>query len=339
MRLLAGALAGQVSGVALTGDAQLLARPMARVVDPLSDMGAHIFCGPEGRPPVILARESELIGIDAHPPVASAQVTSAILLAGLRASGTTSITEPGPTRDHTERMLAALGADLRRDGSRVSIRASQLSGADFVIPGDPSSAAVAVALATLVEGSDLTVADVGLNPTRLGYVRALRRMGAEIELGEQSIHLNEPVGRMRVRCSDLTGIDLTAEDVADCIDEAPLLMLCATQARGATTLSGLAELRVKESDRVAATVAGLRALGARIEDSGDSVRIDGPTPLVASSVNACEDHRIAMMLTVAACCATGGPTTVVGGSWVSDSFPDFERWFDELTGGDGPDGA
>jgi 3-phosphoshikimate 1-carboxyvinyltransferase len=325
MRLLCGALAPFPIDVTLTGDPQLLARPMDRVAAPLRTMGARVATADGGRPPVGL-RGGGLRGIDYAMPVASAQVKSAVLLAGLGASGPTTVREPVPTRDHTERLLAAMGArvttDERGTGRSVAVEPGSLAGVEVTVPGDVSSAAPLVAAAALVPGSDLTVAGVGLNPTRAGLLAVLSGMGAWIETETTSDVGGEPLGDVRVRHAPLQAASVGASDVPAMVDELPLLGLLATQAEGVSRVRGADELRVKESDRIAVLVAGLRALGADVEELPDGFVVAGPTPLTGGDLDSAGDHRMAMVFAVAALIAHG-PVRVRGMESVGDSFPGF----------------
>jgi 3-phosphoshikimate 1-carboxyvinyltransferase len=325
MRLMSGALAGFPVKAVLTGDPQLLARPMERVAEPLRAMGATVATAAGGVPPIGL-RGGSLHGIDYELPVASAQVKSAVLLAGLRASGATTVTEPVPSRDHTERMLRAMGAavDVSKDGDgrrRVRVEPSGLEGVEVTVPGDPSSAAPLLVAAALVSGSDLTVAGVGLNPTRTGLLDALRRMGAEIE-ATATTDGSEPIGDVRILQRPLRGTVVDAPEIPSMVDEIPLLGLLATQADGVTEVRGAEELRVKESDRIAVLANGLTALGADVEELPDGFVVTGPTPLHAGYVKAAGDHRMAMTFAVAALIASG-PVHVSGMQTIADSFPGF----------------
>ncbi|HEY1331541.1 MAG TPA: 3-phosphoshikimate 1-carboxyvinyltransferase, partial [Actinomycetota bacterium] len=291
MRLMAGALAGRPLRVVLTGDPQLRRRPMDRVADPLARMGARIETD-DGRAPVELDG-GQLHGIDYASPVSSAQVKSALLLAGLRASGTTSLTEPHPSRDHTERMLAAMGAPIESGPGRASVRAGALSAVDVTIPGDLSSAAPLLAAAALLPGSDLTVTGVGVNPTRAGFLRVLQRMGADVQVLSTNADVSagdgaggEPVADVRVRPTPLRSTAIDASEAPSMIDEVPLIGVLATRAEGRTQVRGVADLRMKESDRIAALVTGLRALGARIEEAPDGFVVEGPTRLAGGPCDA-----------------------------------------------------
>lgn len=324
MRLMAGVLAGTGFRATLTGDPQLLRRPMERVAEPLRRMGASVDLSEGGRPPVTVGG-GRLRGIRYRLPVASAQVKSAVLLAGLEAEGTTTVLEPVPSRDHTERLLAWLGAPFEAgregDAAALSVRAARPEGFALEVPGDLSSAAPLLAAAALVPGSDLVVVGVGLNPTRTGFLRALERMGARLET-EIAVREPEPAGTVRLRHAPLRGIVVEAPEVPLLIDELPLLGLVGTAAEGVTEVRGAGELRVKESDRVAGLVRGLRALGAEAEELPDGFVVRGPTPLRPGSCDSLGDHRLAMAFAVAGLAASG-PVRVAGMGSVADSFPGF----------------
>ncbi|MFZ5480305.1 MAG: 3-phosphoshikimate 1-carboxyvinyltransferase [Myxococcota bacterium] len=289
-RLLAGALAGRASAT-LDGDASLRGRPMGRVARPLRAMGAVLG----DRLPLTVTR-AELVGVDWVAEVASAQVKSAVLLAGLCAAGETRYTEPVPTRDHTERLLAAMGAPIARAGDTLSVRAGRLHAVDVDVPGDVSSAAFWLVAACIVPGSDLVIEDVGLNPTRTGVLDALSRMGADLSVERRDAA--EPIGTVRVRHAPLRGTTIAGAEIPRLVDELPVLAVAAAFAEGETVIRDAAELRVKESDRVAATVAGLRALGVEADELPDGMRIGGGAPR-AGEVDARGDHRVAMAFAIA----------------------------------------
>ncbi len=324
MRLVAGLLATTAFRSVLTGDHQLLRRPMGRVAEPLQSMGARVDLAAGGRPPMSI-EGGTLTGIEYRLPVASAQVKSAILLAGLRASGATTVVEAVPTRDHTERLLAWAGVSLRRVQAAgevlTTVRPADPAPFEMTVPGDLSSAAPLIAAAALVPGSDLAVRGVGLNPTRAGFLRALERMGAWVEVTPSSGG-PEPCGDVRVRHGPLRGLGVDSVYVPSLIDELPLLGLIATQAEGVTEVRGASELRVKESDRVAGLVAGLRVLGADAQETEDGFVVRGPTPLLGGRCDALADHRLAMTFVVAGLVASG-PVGVEGMGFVADSFPGF----------------
>lgn len=321
MRLLCGILAGQSFDCVLTGDPQLLKRPMRRVSDPLRLMGASIR-DTDGRAPLYIAGRP-LHGITYTLPVASAQVKSALLLAGLLAEGETHLHNPAPSRDHTERMLRAMGADIQEEGLRVRIRPAQrLSPFTMEVPGDLSSAAFLIAAGVLVPGSDIVIENVGLNPTRIGLLDALWAMGADIEVLDQRLAGGEPLGDLRVRASGLRGTEIAGDLIPRAIDELPILAIVATQASGQTVIRDAAELRVKETDRIAAMTERLRRLGARVEELPDGMVIEGPAPLHGAVVDSGGDHRVAMCMMVAGLIASG-ETVVQDAGCVADSYPGF----------------
>lgn len=329
MRLLAGVLAGRSFRSTLTGDPQLLARPMDRVAEPLATMGADVRTAPEGRPPLRI-RGRRLRGVTFRPETPSAQVKSAVLLAALSAAGPTTVVEPLPTRDHTERLLASLGAPVRQDVHGITIEATDVPAFDLRIPGDPSSAAFLLVAAAILPGSDVRVTGVGTNPTRLGFLRTLRRMGADVEVIDDPAPGPEPSGTIRVRHAALRAVTLDRADAAAAIDELPLLALAATQAEGVTEIHGASELRVKESDRIAGLAAGLRALGAEVEEAEDGLAITGPTVLRGGAADALGDHRLAMTFAVAGLAADGA-VEVRGMDRTGDSFPGFAEAVRTLT--------
>ncbi len=331
MRLLAGVLASFPLRATLTGDPQVLRRPMRRVAEPLRAMGARVELA-DGEHAPIHVEGGGLGAIDHAMSVASAQVKSAVLLAGLRADGRTSVDEPAPTRDHTERMLAAMGAAVGRSGSTAWVEPSELSAIDLSVPGDPSSAAFLWAAAALVPGSDLAVDAVGLNPTRTGFLRILERMGGDVRIEPAADRAGEPVGAVRVRHAPLTPTRVDAREVPSAIDELPMVALLATQADGVTEVRGARELRVKESDRISVLVTGLHAMGANAEELDDGFVVRGPTRLHGAQVDAAADHRLAMTFAVAGL-VTEEPVRVGDLAYAGDSFPGFEALLDTLTAG------
>jgi 3-phosphoshikimate 1-carboxyvinyltransferase len=323
MRLLAGVLAGQPFYSVLTGSEQLRQRPMGRIVEPLRRMGATVLGREDGCLPPLTILGGDLHGIEYRLPVASAQVKSAILLAGLYADGPTVIHEPGPARDHTERMLAAMDANIQYQSSKFQVQSSKLSSLDILVPGDISSATYFIAAACLVPESEVTIEGIGVNPTRTGFLDALREMGADI-LAENPQEVNgEPLADVVVPAGDLRGIEVRGDQVPRMIDEFPILAVVASQAQGRTVVSDAAELRVKETDRIANIAVELRKLGARIEERPDGFVVEGPTPLMGTQVNSHGDHRLAMSLAIAGLVAEG-ETTVEGAECIADSFPGFE---------------
>jgi 3-phosphoshikimate 1-carboxyvinyltransferase len=329
MRLLPGWLAGQPGGVwTLDGDETIRRRPVDRVAEPLRMMGATIDAR-DGRFPPFTVHGAQLTGVEYELPVASAQVKSCVLIAGLSASGSTTVTEPSPSRDHTERLLGRARVPFERDGGRMTVaQVDELELDDVVVPGDPSSAAFVVAAAILVSGSRVVVKDVGLNWTRTGFFRIAERMGAVIvgdlePPGTESIE--EPVGDLDVASGTLEGTVVEPEEVPLAIDELTLVALLGAHAEGETVVRGAEELRLKESDRIEGVVAGLRGLGADIESTPDGfvVRGDG-SPLRGGTIQANGDHRMAMLGAVAGLASTEG-VEVVGMEASSVSYPGFEQ--------------
>ncbi|HUX75303.1 MAG TPA: 3-phosphoshikimate 1-carboxyvinyltransferase [Anaerolineae bacterium] len=328
MRLLAGILAGQSFDCTLTGDPQLLRRPMRRITEPLRRMGAGIEATDGHAPLTIHGRR--LHGYDHTLAVASAQVKSALLLAGLYADGPTTVRQLGPARDHTERMLAAMGAAIKTSGLNVTLVSSAaLSPLTLRIPGDLSSAAFPLIAAALLPGSEVTIERVGVNPTRTGLLDVLRAMGAGVALEDEREQGGEPVADVTMRASDLTGVEVSGHTVVRMIDEFPVLAVAATQAHGTTVVRDAAELRVKETDRIATAVAELRVLGARIEPRPDGFVVEGPTTLRGGVVDSHGDHRLAMALAVAGLVAQG-EVTIENAECVPDSFPGFVEFMRSL---------
>lgn len=322
MRLLAGVLAGQAFDSVLTGDASLSRRPMRRVIDPLSRMGAEIHAEEGGLPPLRIRGGRALHGIAYDLPIASAQVKSAVLLAGLRASGTTDVCEPHPTRDYTERMLAAFGWPIDFGPGRAKLAGGhRLRATAIDVPADFSSAAFFIVAATLVEGSELVLRGVGLNPRRIGLLHVLQAMGADIRESARRERDDEVVADLVVRHSRLRGIDVPVGYVADMIDEFPILFIAAAAAEGTTTIRDAAELRVKESDRIAAMAEGLRALGIRVAEMPDGAVIEGGA-LSGGRIESRGDHRVAMSFAVAGLVAADA-VTVGDCANVATSFPGF----------------
>ena len=321
MRLMVGLLCGQAFDSTLTGDASLTGRPMQRVITPLSAMGARIDSR-EGKPPLTIHGESVLHGIDYDMPVASAQVKSAVLIGGLYARGKTSVIEPAVTRDHTERMLGSMGVKVSTSGNRISLAGGQsLLGCPVQVPADLSSAAFVILAALLAENADVLIKDVGVNPTRTGVIDILRAMGANISLEQPRLMGREPVADIRVKSSTLQGGPVDPALVSLAIDEFPVLFVAAAAAKGKTTFSGIGELRIKESDRIAAMASGLRALGIEVEESEDGAVVHGGH-FSGGVVESYGDHRIAMSLAVAGVSARD-PVTVMDVAAVDTSFPGF----------------
>lgn len=336
-RLLMGLVASHPITTTFIGDASLSGRPMGRVIDPLSAMGADISASPGAKGtktlPLMVRGLAPAIPLTYRLPMASAQVKSAVLLAGLNTPGITEVIEPVPTRDHSERMLRGFGAELTveldADGTRhIRIRGeAELKPQTIVVPGDPSSAAFFIVAALLVPGSDVTIVNVGLNPTRAGLVEVLQQMGGDIELLDPREVGGEPVADLRVRHSSLKGIDVDPAVVPSMVDEFPVLFVAAALAEGRTTTTGLDELRVKESDRIAVMATGLKAIGARVEESEDGLIIDGTggDPLPGGATIAGHlDHRICMSFAVAGL-VSKAPVTIDDIAPVATSFPNFEQ--------------
>ena len=332
MRLLCGLLAGQGIEVTLTGDASLRSRPMRRVTDPLARMGARIDTSEQGTAPLHIRPVEGLHGIDYQLPVASAQIKSALLLAGLHADGETCVTEPAPTRDHTERMLQGFGYPVRREGARICVTGGgRLTACELDVPADISSAAFFLVGASIAPGSDLTLRHVGINPTRDGVITILRLMGADIEVLDRREVGGEPVADLRVRSAPLHGIRIPEEQVPLAIDEFPALFIAAACADGETLLSGAEELRVKESDRIQVMADGLSALGVDAVPTPDGMCIRGGA-IGGGRVDSHGDHRIAMAFAMAALRA-GDEVLIDDCANVDTSFPGFV----ELAAGAGLD--
>jgi 3-phosphoshikimate 1-carboxyvinyltransferase len=321
MRLMTGLLSGQSFDAELTGDESLTGRPMGRVIKPLSLMGAQIDSR-DGRPPLVVHGDNKLQAIDYEMPVASAQVKSAILLAGLYADGVTSVVEPAVTRDHTERMLESMGVAVDRSGGRISVAGGQaLQGCEIEVPGDLSSAAFVMLAALLSKDADILICSVGVNPTRTGVIDILQSMAGDVTLENQRMLCQEPVADIRVRASKLRGTEIDPALVSLAIDEFPVLFVAAAAASGKTSFSGIGELRVKESDRIAAMADGLRRMGITVDESEDGAVVHGGE-FAGGRVSSFGDHRIAMSLAVAGASA-GAPVTIDEVTAVDTSFPGF----------------
>jgi len=331
MRLLTGILAGQQGRFELTGDESLSARPMDRVAEPLTRMGARVATN-NGLPPIVVDGTDALTGIDYALPMASAQVKSALLLAGLNAHGTTTVSEPAPTRDHTELMLRAAGANVRIRPHSVSIDpAALLSLEEVVVPGDFSAAAPFVVAATLLSGSKLTIHDVGLNPRRTGLLDVLERMGARVSVFNRRKLGGESMGDLEVHSAELVATDLGAEEVPLLVDELPLFALVAACARGNSRLTGAGELRLKESDRIESVTEGLRTLGVRIRARDDGFEVKGvPARPTGGRMPSDGDHRIAVLAAVAGLVSREG-VEVGGAEAVAISFPGFFDLLDSVS--------
>ncbi len=324
MRLLAGLLAGQTFDCTLIGDESLSGRPMRRVTGPLSQMGARIDTQDDGTPPLHVHGGQTLHGIDFASPVASAQIKSAVLLAGLYAQGETRVVEPHPTRDYTERMLSAFGVDIEFSPGKARLRGGQrLRATDIVVPADFSSAAFYLVAASIIPGSELRLKQVGLNPRRTGLLHALRLMGADITEENPAEQGGEPVADLVVRYAPLKGARIPEALVPDMIDEFPALFVAAAAAEGQTVVSGAAELRVKESDRLAAMATGLRALGMQVDETEDGATLHGGARLGSGTIESHGDHRIAMAFAIAGQ-ISDGEVRINDIANVATSFPDFD---------------
>ena len=321
MRMLAGLLAAHPFTTQVTGDQSLRRRPMRRIIVPLEAMGARI-ASHDGRPPLTIQGAAALTPIDFHTEVPSAQVKSAVLLAGLHAEGVTRVAEAILTRDHTERGLAAFGVEVSRDGLSVAVRGGQrLQAASLPVPGDISSAAFWMAAAASLPGSEIVIDDVGLNPTRTGMIEVLRRMGVDITVDAGAPTPGEPMGRVVVRHGALRATEVAPAEVPGVIDELPVLAALATHG-GELAVSGAAELRVKESDRISALAEGLRRMGADIDERPDGFHVRGGRRLHGGEVDARNDHRLAMAFAVAALGASGA-TTIHDAGAAAVSYPEF----------------
>ena len=331
MRLLAGVLVGQEGEFALTGDESLSMRPMERIAAPLRQMGATVETT-DGHAPLVIRGSDALRGVEVEPEVASAQVKSAILLAGLNARGPTTVVERIPTRDHTALMLEAAGVRIRRSTSSVTVEpAGALRLAEVVVPGDFSSAAPLLVAAALVPGSDLTLHDLGVNPRRTGLLAVLERMGARVSVFDRRRVGGEPVASVQVQPGELVATEIEAGEVPAIVDELPLVALLASHARGETRVSGARELRVKETDRIEAVTDGLRPLGARIHSRDDGWTVTGvPTRLRGGRVDARGDHRIAMLGAVAGLSSREG-VAIEGADPAAISFPGFYELLESVT--------
>ncbi len=342
LRLMLGILASHAGRFfAVTGDGSLRSRPMGRVVDPLRQMGAAIWGRAGGKLAPLAVQGGSLKGIHYHSPVASAQVKSCLLLAGLMAEGTTQVTEPALSRDHSERMLRAFGAEIHVDVEAKTVAVaggSRLVGQAVLVPGDISSAAFWLVAGSIVPESELLLQNVGLNPTRTGVLQVLQEMGAEIQIENRREMAGEPLGDLRVRSAHLRGCTIGGDLIPTLIDEIPVLAVAAAFAEGVTVIRDAAELRVKESDRLAAMAQELSRMGANVTEQADGLEIKGGIPLQGAEVESHEDHRIAMSLMVAALGAKGS-TTLRGADCARISYPDFIPTLQRLTGSGSPLGS
>jgi 3-phosphoshikimate 1-carboxyvinyltransferase len=331
IRLTAGVCAGLDGVSVLTGDRFLRRRPMDRIAGPLRSMGATVDGRERGRLAPLVIRGGGLTGITYAPKVASAQVKSALLLAGLSAKGPTTVEEVHPTRRHTEEMLIQFGARVSVDGQRVTVEPGELTGTDIAVPGDPSQAAFWAVAALLGQG-DVTVENLYTGYGRSDFVGVLRRMGADIDM-------DLTTGTLTVRSSRLRGVELTAEDIPGIVDEVPVLAMAAAVAEGTTVISGAGDLRAKESDRIASTSAMLRAFGVQVTETEDGMLIEGASRLRPARVDSHGDHRIAMTAAVAGACAVEGTTVIDGWDSVATSYPRFAEDLVRLTGAGAEPGA
>ena len=325
IRLLSGILAGQRFGASMAGDNSLNKRPMGRVITPLKQMGANIDAAQDGTPPVVtqaLADDQQLKAIHYDLPMASAQVKSCVLLAGMYADGTTSVTEPGITRDHTERMLKAFGYPVTVDGNKISIEGGhKLTACDIQVPGDISSATFFMVAGLIAKSGQITIKNVGMNPTRIGAINILKQMNGDLTVLNERMAGGEPVADILVKSSNLQGIDIDEKDVPLAIDEFPAIFIAAACADGMTRLRGAEELRVKESDRIQAMADGLEILGINCTVYDDGIDITGGR-LTSGTVDSQDDHRIAMSFAISSLRATGA-VTILDCDNVATSFPNF----------------
>lgn len=330
IRLIAGIMVGQPFESVLDGSEQLRRRPMKRIITPLQMMGANINAV-DGRAPLTI-KPATLRGIKYDLPMASAQVKSAVLLAGLFARGATAVVQPGPARDHTERMLSAMGVDIVTEGGTVVLKPNgALRPMDLTVPGDFSSAAFPMVAAAVVPGSDVTLTHVNLNSTRTGLLDVLLEMGADIAVTETGLEAGEPVGNLRIRHRPLKGVQVGGDRVVRMIDEFPVFMIAALCAEGETLVRDAQELRVKETDRLSVMNAELSKMGAKITETEDGFRIAGAQPLTGTTVYGHDDHRISMSLVVAALVAQG-ESIVLDAECTADSFPGFAETMARLNG-------
>ena len=332
LRLLTGVLSGLPGLAVLTGDASLRRRPVRRVVEPLRKMGADLSARAGDRLPPVVVRGKQLKGYRHVLEVASAQVKSACLLAGLFADGETTVVEPAQSRDHTERMLRGMGVSLRVDGLSVTVAPGRPKGTRVDVPGDISSGAFFLCAAAAVPGSKVTVRNLGVNPTRTGLLDVLAAMGARVTRADERVVAGEPRADVTVEASELRATEIKGDIIPRLIDELPVIMVMATQAKGRTVIRDAKELRVKESDRLAAMGETLAAAGARIELFEDGCAIEGPTPLRGVPVKTRLDHRIAMSMAIAQLFSGGEAVELDDVACVATSFPSFFRLLDEVTG-------
>lgn len=330
IRLLTGLLGGQSFYSVLSGDDSIRRRPMKRVIEPLKLMGADIWGRKDGQFAPLSIRGNKLNPLHYTLPVASAQVKTALLLAGLYTIGETVVKEPLPTRDHTERMLEIMQADIKISPPEIKVMGGkELKGTDIFVPGDISSAAYFIAAASILRDSQIIIKQVGINPTRTGIIEILKKMGAKINILNYRIKSNEPRADLMIEYSKLKGVEIKKKNVPFLIDELPLIAVMATQAQGKTVVSGAKELRVKETDRIKAIVSELKKMGADIEEREDGFAVNGPTRLQGAVCESYNDHRIAMSLAVAALLAEG-KTVIKNSECIYISFPEFEKTLQKL---------
>ncbi|MBU4350301.1 3-phosphoshikimate 1-carboxyvinyltransferase [bacterium] len=330
IRLLTGLLSGQDFYSVLCGDASIRKRPMKRVVEPLRLMGADIWGRKDGQFTPLSVRGNKLNPLHYTLPVASAQVKTALLLAGLYTTGETVVKEPLPARDHTERMLKIMQADIKISAPEIKLMGGkELKGTDIFIPGDISSAAYFIATASVLKGSQITIKQAGVNPTRTGIIEILNKMGAKIDTLNYQIKSNEPQADLKIEYSDLKSVEIKEEMVPFLIDELPLIAVVASQAQGKTVVSGAKELRVKETDRIKAIVSELKKMGVDIKEKEDGFIVEGPCKLKGAVCESYNDHRIAMSLAVAALLAEG-KTVIKNSECIDISFPGFEKTLQKL---------
>ncbi|MGF9817805.1 3-phosphoshikimate 1-carboxyvinyltransferase [Brevibacillus agri] len=325
IRLMSGIMATQPFHVVMEGDESIAKRPMRRVIGPLRQMGAKIDGRKDGEFTPLSIRGGKLEAIAYQSPVASAQVKSAILLAGLQANGVTSVTEPHLSRDHTERMLQAFGVSVVRDGLTVSVEGGQkLTGRAISVPGDISSAAFLIAAVMVVPGSSLLIENVGINPSRTGIIDVVKAMGGSLELLNERVVNEEPVADLLVTHSELHGIEIAGDIIPRLIDEIPVIAVMATQAKGKTVIRDAEELKVKETDRIATVVSQLSKFGGRVTPTEDGMIIEGETPLTGAVIDSMGDHRIGMAMAIAGLAATG-ETGIENEEAIDVSFPGFHE--------------
>ncbi|GED66686.1 3-phosphoshikimate 1-carboxyvinyltransferase [Brevibacillus reuszeri] len=331
IRLMAGIMSTQPFHVVMEGDESIAKRPMRRVIGPLRQMGAKIDGRKDGEFTPLSIRGGDLQAITYQSPVASAQVKSAILLAGLQAKGVTSVTEPHLSRDHTERMLQAFGVQVLRDGLTVSVEGGQeLQGRAISVPGDISSAAFLIAAVMVVPGSSLLIENVGINPSRTGIIDVVKAMGGSLELLNERIVNEEPVADLLVTHSELHGIEIAGDLIPRLIDEIPVIAVMASQAKGKTVIRDAEELKVKETDRIATVVSQLSKFGAKVTPTDDGMIIEGQTPLTAATIDSHGDHRIGMAMAIAGLAASG-ETVVENDEAIDVSFPGFGQLLEKVS--------